>query len=67
MGEEIHHLSPQQESNENGFIDTFHKNHPANLASVCSKCHDNIHADSKSPPKKEKKIQRKKTTKGYVL
>jgi len=67
MGEEIHHLSPQQESDENGFIDTFHKNHPANLASVCSKCHDNIHADAKSPPKKEKKIQRKKTTKGYVL
>jgi DNA mismatch repair protein MutS len=67
MGEEIHHLSPQQESDENGFIDSFHKNHPANLASVCSKCHDNIHADAKSPPKKEKKIQRKKTTKGYVL
>lgn len=69
MGEEIHHLSPQCDSDENGFIDTFHKNHPANLASVCSKCHDKIHACEKSsPPKKEKKItQRKKTTKGYVL
>lgn len=67
MGEEIHHLRPQHESDENGFIDSFHKNHPANLASVCSKCHDKIHASEKSPPKKEKKIQRKKTTKGYVL
>jgi DNA mismatch repair protein MutS len=67
MSEEIHHLSPQHESDENGFIDTFHKNHPANLASVCSKCHDKIHAAEKMPEKKEKKIQRKKTTKGYVL
>jgi len=43
MGEETHHLAPQKAANSEGFIGTFHKNHPANLSSVCSKCHDKIH------------------------
>jgi DNA mismatch repair protein MutS len=60
IGEETHHLSPQGAADKNGFIGTFHKNHPANLMSVCSKCHDAEHS-------KETKttIIRKKTTKGY--
>jgi len=43
IGEEIHHLQEQKESNEKGFIGTFHKNHTANLINICKKCHDNIH------------------------
>uniref|UniRef100_A0A6C0I059 DNA mismatch repair proteins mutS family domain-containing protein n=1 Tax=viral metagenome TaxID=1070528 RepID=A0A6C0I059_9ZZZZ len=43
MGQETHHLSPQKDADSEGFIGTFHKNHPANLSSVCSKCHDKIH------------------------
>jgi len=60
IGEEIHHLQQQKTADENGFIGSFHKNHPANLASVCQTCHDKIHAS-------EVKITRKKTTKGYIL
>ena len=43
MGEETHHLTPQHMADSVGYIGTFHKNHPANLASVCEKCHDKIH------------------------
>jgi DNA mismatch repair protein MutS len=39
-GEEIHHLNPQKIADANGFIGTFHKDHAANLMTVCSKCHD---------------------------
>jgi DNA mismatch repair ATPase MutS len=44
MGEEIHHLAQQKEANKDGFIGSFHKNHPANLASVCEECHREIHS-----------------------
>jgi DNA mismatch repair protein MutS len=44
MGEEIHHLVQQKEANVDGFVGTFHKNHPANLASVCEKCHRELHS-----------------------
>jgi len=48
LGEEIHHMKEQREANrENGYfegIHWIHKNHPANLMSVCSKCHDLLHA-----------------------
>jgi DNA mismatch repair protein MutS len=43
-GEEIHHLQQQKEANDQGFIGTFHKNHPANLMSLCEKCHHKIHS-----------------------
>ena len=58
MSAETHHMSPQKDATPNGFIDSFHKNHKANLLSVCEKCHDTIHAT-------EKTVVRKKTTKGY--
>ena len=61
MGEEIHHLSPQKEADDDGFIGTFHKNHKANLVSICEDCHDQLHRE------KDKKIVKKKTTKGYKL
>jgi DNA mismatch repair protein MutS len=61
LSEEVHHLSPQKDADEKGFIGTFHKNHVANLAAVCEKCHEQLHA------KGTQKIVRKKTTKGYVI
>ena len=60
MGEEIHHIEPQKNADKNGFIGTFHKNHAANLMSVCSACHDKIHGTDAEP------IARKKTTLGYA-
>jgi len=57
---EIHHLNPQKNADTDGFIGTFHKNHVANLLSVCEKCHDEIHSS-------EQELVRKKTTKGYKL
>jgi DNA mismatch repair protein MutS len=61
IGEETHHLSPQKDADDSGYIGTFHKNHPANLISICEACHDNIHKTN------DKKIVKKKTTKGYKL
>ena len=60
ISEEIHHLNQQKDANENGFIGTFHKNHKANLLSVCEACHDKIHTESSV-------ISRKKTTAGYKI
>jgi DNA mismatch repair protein MutS len=64
LGEEIHHLQHQKDANENGFIGSFHKNHTANLVSICQTCHDKMHLDSKDNVAPKIK---KKTTKGYVL
>jgi DNA mismatch repair protein MutS len=45
LGTEIHHLQYQCDANENKYIEnSFHKNHNANLSSVCSECHKNIHS-----------------------
>lgn len=63
IGEEIHHLQPQQMADANGFIGTFHKNHPANLISVCGICHDNFHEHEEE----DVIITRKKTTRGYSI
>ena len=42
---EIHHLQYQKDANQNDYIDnSFHKNHSANLASICESCHNHIHA-----------------------
>jgi DNA mismatch repair protein MutS len=64
LGKEVHHLQHQQFANENGFIqtrsETFHKNHSANLLTLCEKCHDKIHKDKKM----HKKV---KTSKGVVI
>jgi DNA mismatch repair protein MutS len=66
IGEEIHHLSPQASSDERGFIGGFHKNHLANLMSLCEKCHQKCHSIDTEKPVKTK-IVRKKTTRGYAL
>jgi len=65
MGEEIHHLQEQHEADANGFIGHIHKNNMANLVSICKNCHDKIHHDNSGT--NEPKLQRKKTTKGYIL
>jgi len=62
IGEEIHHLQHQKDANEDGFIGSFHKNHLANLLTVCEKCHDKLHSSENNTP-----ILKKKTTKGYKL
>uniref|UniRef100_A0A6C0JD78 DNA mismatch repair proteins mutS family domain-containing protein n=1 Tax=viral metagenome TaxID=1070528 RepID=A0A6C0JD78_9ZZZZ len=61
-GEEVHHLQQQQDANEDGFIGSFHKNHPANLEYLCEVCHDEIHKKKEASPN-----LRKKTTKGYKV
>lgn len=62
IGEETHHLQQQKDADKNGFIGGIHKNHPANLLTVCEKCHDKIHST------KTGGVQKKtKTTTGYKL
>ena len=48
--EETHHLQEQRLASPDGFIGEFHKNHPANLMSLCSKCHDLVHYDDLVKP-----------------
>ena len=48
LAEETHHLSPQQDADKKGFIGSFHKNHTANLAGVCEKCHNELHKDGQT-------------------
>ena len=58
MGTEIHHLAYQKDSNKNNYINnSFHKDHCANLASICENCHKEIHASNL-------KYERKKTMNG---
>ena len=38
-----HHIREQNEADENGMIEHFHKNKKFNLLVVCEKCHQKIH------------------------
>jgi DNA mismatch repair protein MutS len=71
MGEETHHLLPQKLADADGFIGTVHKNHKANLISVCEKCHQKIHASENDiaieKPATKVKMRKVKTTKGFML
>lgn len=42
-GTETHHLQHQESADADNFIGHIHKNHPANLASICEDCHREIH------------------------
>ena len=44
--EDVHHLQFQKNSNNRGYINTFNKNHLANLVSICKVCHDKIHREN---------------------
>ena len=59
MSSEVHHLQHQQEANETGYINGFHKNHPANLLNVCGSCHDTLHKSSKQHVKKRSNGKKK--------
>jgi DNA mismatch repair protein MutS len=60
--DEIHHMEYQEMANDKGILpDGYtHKNHKANLMSICSKCHDRLHRE-------QKVLRRKKTTKGFTF
>lgn len=60
LSEEIHHLTPQRLADNDGFINMTRKNHMANLAALCEKCHNKIH-DSNI------EFVKRKTTSGYKL
>ena len=60
VGTEIHHLQYQKNSNEKEYIEGFHKDHQANLSSICEKCHRNIHSLGLV-------YERKKTFDGYTI
>jgi DNA mismatch repair protein MutS len=64
ISSEVHHLQHQKNANDNGFIRGqsrfFHKNHSANLMSLCKKCHDTFHKSSEQHTKV-------KTSKGFIL
>ena len=60
IGTDVHHLQFQQNANNKGFINNFHKNHIANLVNICETCHDKIH-------KNNTQLVKKKTTKGTKI
>ena len=64
VGEEVHHLQHQQNAAENDMITQtgtpFHKNHSANLITLCEKCHHTFH-NTKAQHK------RVKTSKGTII
>ncbi len=41
---EIHHIAPQKNANEHGYIKHFHKDHKYNLVPLCNACHKKVHA-----------------------
>lgn len=60
LGNEVHHLQHQADADLNGFIDSFHKNHRANLLCVCDNCHEFLH-------KSKNGHKWMKTSNGYEL
>jgi DNA mismatch repair protein MutS len=59
-GVDTHHLQHQKSANDKGFIGSFHKNHKANLMTLCQDCHAKIHEADDQHVKV-------KTTGGYEL
>lgn len=58
---DTHHMRHQENADSKGWIENHHKNHKANLMSLCKKCHDNIHSGDNV------QLMRKKTTDGYIF
>lgn len=59
-GVDIHHMQYQKYSNSKGFIQSFHKNHVANLMNICETCHNDIH-------KRNAQYKRVNTTNGVAI
>jgi DNA mismatch repair protein MutS len=57
---DVHHMQFQKNSNEQGYIGSFNKNHLANLISICKECHDKIH-------KEDLELKIVKTSSGFEL
>jgi DNA mismatch repair protein MutS len=61
IGTEVHHLQFQKNANKNNnYIRSFHKNHPANLFTVCELCHNKFHST-------DSQFKRVKTSNGYDI
>ena len=61
VGDDIHHLQHQKKVNgKNSYINSFHKNHVANLINVCKDCHNKFHSN-------DDQYKRIKTSSGYEL
>jgi DNA mismatch repair protein MutS len=61
LGDDIHHLQHQKKANnKNSYINSFHKNHVANLINVCKECHNKFHST-------EIQFKRVKTSEGYEI
>jgi hypothetical protein len=71
IGSEVHHLQHQSNADADGFINKdgnkIHKNNPANLLTVCEKCHDNFHTNGVSGKKIKKQHKKVKTTIGIQI
>jgi DNA mismatch repair protein MutS len=75
VAEEMHHLQEQHLADSNGRIGAIHKNHSANLMSLCEKCHLKMHHSYQNDGSLEEdlsinlkpKVVRKKTTKGIIF
>ena len=85
MGAEVHHLQHQSYADLEGFINNngvkVHKNNPANLMTLCEKCHDNFHTNNSNSNsynnnneiteiteiKSKKQHKKVKTTKGVQI
>jgi len=75
VAEEMHHLQEQHLADSNGRIGAIHKNHSANLMSLCEKCHLKMHHSDQNDGSLEEdlsinlkpKVVRKKTTKGIIF
>jgi DNA mismatch repair protein MutS len=75
IGEEVHHLQHQKYANDKQYINSFHKNHPANLMTLCEDCHDSFHSikideeNTRSDTKNQNQYQyrRVKTSEGYEI
>ena len=75
VAEEMHHLQEQHLADSNGRIGAIHKNHSANLMSLCEKCHLKMHHSDQNDGSfaedlsinLKPKVVRKKTTKGIIF
>lgn len=68
VADDIHHLIHQKHSDTNGFIDHIHKNHKANLMSLCKECHMKFHETNPENQFNNNSMYRKtKTSNGMIL
>lgn len=75
IGEEVHHLQHQKYANDKEYINSFHKNHPANLMTLCEECHDSFHsmksdeenARNDNQSQNQSQYRRVKTSEGYEI